>query len=141
MTRRPWLIIVLVAIVAVFFAIIFLGADETKVNVLDDRVQIKGIYGVEFYLSEISGLNMIEKSMDEIGAGENINSYSVTNGYVRGRFNKPGLGEILLFVEPKIAPTLWIERDGGEDIFISYKDGQKTELVYREILKAIDPPA
>jgi len=141
MSKRLWLIIALAAIVAVFFAIIFLGTDETKVNVLDDRVQIKGIYGTEFYLSEITGVTMIEKSMDEIGIGDNINSYSVTNGYVRGRFNKQGVGEILVFVEPKIAPTLWIEIAGKEDIFISYSDGRKTEWIYREIKAAINPPA
>ena len=141
MSKKTWLIIAAAAIVAVFFAIVFLGTDETKVNVLDDRVQIKGIYSVEIYLSDITAVTMVEKSMDEIGFGENINSYSVSNGYVRGRFNKPGLGEIRVFVEPKISPTLWIETDGREDVFISYKDGRKTEQVYREIKAALSPPA
>jgi len=118
--------------------LIYFGVTEAKVSVIDDSLKIAGVYGVTVPLSEITGVTMIEYSMEEIGIGDSKGSFRGMNGVIKGRFIVPGLGEALLFVSSPTSPTLWIERADEKDIFISFADGIETEHLYREIKASLN---
>jgi hypothetical protein len=52
---------------------------------------------------------------------------------LKGHFESDALGDVLLFVQSQSSPTTWIERSAGEDIYLSFRDGERTEQLYREM--------
>jgi hypothetical protein len=124
--------IVLIATCALFYQ----GDKEPVVELLDDGIKIKALYGQEVAFSDMAGISLLEKSMDDIGVDRRTNGYGGVSGALRGHFRSDALGEILLFVQSQSSPTIWIERNTGEDIYLSLRDGERTEQLYHEITAA-----
>jgi len=132
-----WVIIAASAgtiIILMAACLIFIHGDrEPEIDILSDRVQIKGMYGLRIPLSEINSVTLIRDSMDNIGVGTRTNGYRGFSDALKGHFNSADTGQTLLFVRAKTAPTIKIERTGKKDIYISFKDSAETERVYREL--------
>ena len=114
------------------------GMRDPAVHVYDDRVQISGMYGLSVYFSEMTSVSLIDKSMNEVYGGERV---SRTNGFGgagqsnKGHFFSTSLGSHRLFVQANTSPTIHIERR-AIDIYISFRSGDKTEQLYRELIDA-----
>ncbi|MEM5768635.1 MAG: hypothetical protein AAGU32_10175 [Bacillota bacterium] len=125
--------IILIAIGMLFFY----GEKDPATSLSDDRIQIKAMYGLNIDFSEIADISLIEKSMSEIGVGKRTNGYGGIGEALKGNFKSSALGEILLFVQSKSSPTIKIERTGKKDVYISFRDSESTEQLYRELRAAI----
>jgi len=140
-TSRGGIIVALVFTAVTFIfvgGLLFYGEKEPVVNISDNQIRIAGMYGLSVDFSDISSISLIEKSVADLGAGRRTNGYGGFSESLKGHFDSPDLGKVLLFVRSGASPTLWIERESQEDIYLSYKDGEKTKSLYQE-LKGIVP--
>lgn len=117
-------------------AMLIRGASEPTVNILSDGIQIRSMYGVTIPFSDIAGLSLIEDSMSQIGVSTRVNGYGGIGETLKGHFTSRATGATLLFVQAETAPTIRIERHSEKDVYISFKDGKKTEALYRQIIEA-----
>lgn len=95
------------------------------------------MYGVEIDFSEIIDISLIEESMSDIGIGIRSNGYGGFGGSLKGNFKSDSIGDTLLFVYAKSSPTIKIERANKKDIYISFRNGEKTEELYTELIKTL----
>lgn len=136
-------IIAMASISAIIFiavgALFFYGEKDPGVSILDDRIQIKAMYGLSIDFSEIAGISLIEKSMSDIGIGIRTNGYGGVGKALKGNFKSDTLGATLLFVQSKSSPTIKIERTDKKDVYISFHNAESTEQLYRELIATIPP--
>jgi hypothetical protein len=125
-------VVVPVVIVLIVGTLLFLGSKEPVVTVLDDGVQIEGMYGLTVGFAEMNETTLLEKRMRDMDVGSRTNGYA-GGGVLKGHFRSDTLGETLLFVDAKTAPTIWIKRQGQEDVYISFRDSEKTRQLYQAI--------
>lgn len=109
-----------------------LGEREPSVDVFDDGIRIRAMYGLSVDFSEITDIVLLDQSMREIGTGMRLNGYG--GAALKGHFTAG-----LLFVRPNSSPTIRIERRHGSDIFISFRDNLRTEMLYRELTLVMLP--
>lgn len=122
--------IILIAVGALFIY----GEKEPDVSIIDERIQIKAMYGLNIDFSEIVGISLINKSMSDIGIGIRTNGYGGIGATLKGNFKSDTLGETLLFVQSKSSPTIKIERTEKKDVYISFRNSESTEQLYRELM-------
>lgn len=116
----------------------FYGEKDPDVSILDDGIQIKAMYGLNIDFSEIADISLIEKSMNDIGFGRRTtNGYGGIGETLKGNFKSDTLGETLLFVQSMSSPTIKIERTDKKDVYISLRDSESTEQLYRELIATI----
>lgn len=125
---------VLFIAVAVLF---YYGEKSPDTKILDDHIKIEAMYGVEIDFSEILEISLIEESMSDIGIGIRSNGYGGFGGSLKGNFKSDSIGDTLLFVYAKSSPTIKIERVNKKDIYISFRNGEKTEELYTELIKTL----
>lgn len=113
----------------------YYSEKEPEVIIHKDRIQIKGMYGLSIDLSEITDISLIEKSMKEIGVGSRTNGYGGFGDTLKGNFKSDTLGETILFVRANSAPTIKIERAGKKDIYISFNNAERTNLLYSNLIQ------
>ena len=140
---KPWplkqiVVVIIVMIVIVNASIgIYHGEKEPEVSILDNNIQIKSTYGLNVDFSSMNGISLIEKSMMDINAVRRtsllIKRYNLLRRAYKGYFRSDHLGDIILFVQYKKYPTIWIERAGNRDIYISFQDDKKTRTLYQEM--------
>ena len=139
-TRYKQLIFILSGIIifaAIFlFYVLYLHA-ENSVYIYEDSIQIKGTYGVSVNFSEISDVELIEKSMEEIGIPRRRHGV-VTGDILKGRYESDMHENILLFVRQHVAPTIHIIRENEGSIFLSFADTQYTNELYLELRSNLD---
>ena len=121
--------IILVALGALFIY----GEKDPEISILDDCIQIKSMYGLNIDFSEITDISLIEKSMSEIGIGTRTNGFDGLGEALKGIFKSDTYGEALLFVQSKSSPTIKIERIGRKKVYISFRNSESTEQLYREL--------
>lgn len=126
-------VIILIAVVMLFFY----GEKDPDVSILDDRIQIKAMYGLNIDFSEIAEISLIEKSVREFDIGKRTNGYDGIGGALKGNFKSDTLGETLLFVQSKSSPTIKIELNDKKDVYISFNNSDSTKLLYRELIENI----
>ena len=133
-------IIIVVSVISVIICaalgiLFYQGGKDPGIHILDVKLEIKSMYGLNVSLSDITNLTLIEKSMSDIGPGKRVNGYGgIGQGQaLKGNFKSSTIGEALLFVQSKSPPTLKIERSNGKDIYISFKDGEKTRQLYSDM--------
>ena len=119
-------IIITVASLAAVGVMFITGIREPIVTVHSDNIQISAMYGLNVDFSDISDISLLEQSMREIGAGIRINGFN--GGTWRGHFTAG-----LLFVVPDSSPTIRIERNRGDTIFINFRDYERTRSLYDEL--------
>ncbi|MDR0347370.1 MAG: DUF3784 domain-containing protein [Coriobacteriales bacterium] len=112
---------------------LYLGSREPVATVLEDAIQIEAMYGLTIEFAEIDGITLLESRMDDMDAGSRRNGYA-GGGIWKGHFRSDTLGETLLFVDARTAPTIWIERQGQEDVYLSFRDSEKTRELYQELM-------
>ena len=134
--RTQWIIAAAVfAVSAVFVTILHTaGAREPVITVTDSQVQIKSMFGQKIDFLDITGVTLIEQSLSEIMPNSHRRNGADVGGALKGHFSI-GDRRFMLFVRKKSAPTIWLEREGG-DVYISLKDGEKTRALYSEIISA-----
>lgn len=139
-TSRASIIIVLTIAAAIFIfmgGLLYYGEKEPAVRISDNQIRVAGMYGLSVDFSDITSISLIEKSMADLGEGRRINGYGGLGESLKGHFDSPELGSVLLFVKSGASPTLWIERDSQEDVYLSFKDGEKTKALYQELKAAV----
>lgn len=55
--------------------LIFYGEKDLDVRILDDRIEIKAMYGITIDFSEIADISLIDKSVNELDIGRRMNGY------------------------------------------------------------------
>lgn len=137
--KAPIAVIVIVnAVILVSLSLIFYNGEKAPdVYIKDDFIQIEGMYGLNISFSEIADFSLIEKSMKEMGIGMRTNGYGGFMGALKGNFKSEAGGNILLFAQSNSSPTIKIEREGKKDVYISFKDSEKTEKLFQEMTKKI----
>lgn len=115
----------------------FYGEKEPVVSIRDDKIKIEGMYGLEVNFSEVTRITLIDSSMKEIGLGHRYNGYGGFGDNFKGNFRAEGRGNYLLFVNSSSPFTLHIERENDKDIYISYKNSDKTKALYQELITAV----
>ena len=137
--------IIVISVISVISAIVLIavgvllyqGGKDPVVNILDNSVQIKAMYGLNIDFTDITDISLIEESMSEIGVGRRTNGYGGIGEALKGNFKSDNLGETLLFVQSRSTPTLRIGRTNGKDIYISFRNGESTEALYHEMIASI----
>ena len=116
--------------------LIYQGDKEPVIYITDTNIQIHSVYGLNVDFSEIANISLIEESMSDIGVGIRTNGYGGIGETLKGHFKSDSLGATLLFVQAQSFPTIWIKRIDKKDIYISFRDGKKTEELYRDMIAA-----
>jgi len=112
------------------------GEFDPVVNLYEDRITISGMYGTTIRTDNLYGISLIESSMRDIPGSGSIR----TNGFdgfgqaQKGYFTSQEFGANIRFVQAKTAPTIHIKRR-AQDIFISFRDGDKTRELFDEMQK------
>lgn len=112
----------------IIMALILYGAREPKIEVENNRVRIKGMYGTTIDKEDIVQLS-IEDSLPRI--------LRRTNGMelvhiLRGRFILEDIGKAVLLINEKSSPYIFIETEDRHYI-INYKDPNKTMELYNKL--------
>ena len=119
---------------------IYRGESDPAVIIYNSGIQIRSLYGIEIEFINISGVSLLEQNMRDIGIGSRTNGYDGGGQALKGNFFSGELGPHLLFVYASSSPTILIERDRGTDVFISFRNSDKTKQVYHEIASALMSP-
>ena len=128
--------VIVFAAVGVMF---YYGEKEPVVRIADNKIQVEAMYGLDIDIPDIKAISLIEKSMKELGVDRRTNGYGGFGDTLKGHFNSDNLGDSLLFVKSGSSPTIWIAREGGEDVYISFGDAEKTKQLYEELIAAVPP--
>jgi len=125
-------IMVSIVICAGIVVMFYQGERDPEVLVDSSRVHIKGMYGTEIPMENISSITLVQESMSEIGIGRRTNGFG--GNALKGEFRSDELGPQLLFVFPTSSPTIRIERHRGNDIYISFKESGKTVELFKVLM-------
>ena len=117
--------------------VLYYGTAAPVVEIFEDSLQIKAMYGVTIDFSDIAAVSLIEKSVSEIGIGSRVNGYGGFGGVLKGHFKSDNLGETLLFVNANSAPTIRIERNNEKDVYINFSNSEQTEILFNNLITAI----
>ena len=139
-TTKAFLAVILgfISVILIGMAIMMVvGEFDPSVSVQSSGVSISGMYGMKIRPDEITNIILIEDSMRGIFADI---SAMRTNGFdgfgqaQKGYFSSSKYGSHIRFVQAKSSPTIHIERR-GYDVFISFRDGEKTRALYDELMR------
>ena len=141
-TKTPKLVIIAITSISTIIliavgALFFYGEKDPDAIILDNHIQIKAMYGLNIDFSEIDDISLIEKSMSDIGFGIRTNGYGGIGEALKGNFKSDTIGETLLFVQSKSSPTIKIDRTNMKDVYISLRNSESTEQLYRELIENI----
>jgi len=117
----------------------FGGLSDPNIYIQNDSLQIKGMYGLSVRLENITSVTLIEESMREIYGGDSVirtNGFGGMGQSNKGHFRSTTLGAHMLFVQANTSPTIRIQRQGS-DIFISFRESERTRQLYYEIAAAL----
>ena len=112
---------------------IFLGERDPIVSIHNDSIKISALYGLTIKHTDIEYMTLLGKNMRVIGIGTRTNGYSTTGQALKGNFSSAEHGQQLLFVYSSSSPTIQIARSNGADIYISYRDSEKTRETFRAL--------
>ncbi|MFA5451061.1 MAG: DUF3784 domain-containing protein [Dehalococcoidales bacterium] len=123
-----------IVFVAVIFVcvLMFYSTQSTKVTILDEGIQIHGMYGEVYNWTSINTVKLIE----EIPTIEKRTNGSAVGSNLKGYFKTKEFGIVKLFVNVNTAPFVYIETTDGISIF-NLKDAHQTQNVYSEIVKRL----
>lgn len=141
-SRTPKAVIIaIIAFVGIILVLVgameYYGRKDPVVNIHDNSIQIKAMYGVNIDFSEITNISLIEKSMNNIDVGRRTDGYGGFGETLKGNFESDINGKTLLFVQSKTSPTIKIERTDEKDVYISLHNSKNTEQLYHKLKSAI----
>lgn len=125
------------AVVCIAVAVMFIyGEKDPFVRFSDQSIQIDAMYGVNLSVTDITEITLIDQCMKDIGIGQRTNGYGGIGSTLKGHFYSEPLGDHLLFVKSESSPTIFIGREGTENIYISFSNAEKTKTIFAQ-LKAV----
>ncbi|NLY11423.1 MAG: hypothetical protein GX020_07050 [Firmicutes bacterium] len=125
--------VVVNAVIILGLVVMFvIGYNENKVLLTDETVQITGFYGYEFSFSDVE---MIELREELPGIQRRVNGMSFL-GVHKGIYNLAEYGRSRLYIHGSTEPTIYVKADGN-NIFIRFREPEKTTKLYEDILAAI----
>ncbi|MCL2663853.1 MAG: PH domain-containing protein [Oscillospiraceae bacterium] len=116
------------------------GEFDPIVSVSGDGVSISGMYGITIRSDEITDIILIEDSMRGIFADVGAMRTNGFDGFgqaQKGYFSSLEYGSHIRFVQTRSSPTILIERR-AYNVFISFRDGEKTRELYNELVRLIN---
>lgn len=135
-------LIVVIALVVIVMVVVgmmyYSGEKDPVITIRDNQIQIDAMYGLDISFSSVNGVALIEQPINDIAPKmRRDNGYEGFGGTLRGHFSAENIGEFMLFVKADSSPTIWIERNEDEDIYLSFSDSAKTEELFNELQAAI----
>ncbi|MCL2004533.1 MAG: DUF3784 domain-containing protein [Planctomycetaceae bacterium] len=125
-------------LLAVMFAVPILllyGELEPTVTITDNSIRISGVYGVKIDIAEITDIFLMEDAISSIGLTMRTNGYG-TDSTQKGYFRSNRYGSVLLFTRTNSSPTIHIQREGKEDIFLNFSNNEATRTLYHDLTTA-----
>lgn len=126
----PVVIVVVVLIIVAF--VMFFSSQSTKVTLLEEGIQIHGMYGDVYTWESIKDV----KLMEELPTIERRTNGSALGSNLKGHFRTTELGSVKLFVNTQNPPFIYLETDDRYTIF-NKKNESETQEVFEEILRQI----
>lgn len=124
-----------------FFAVLLVGIgilffyslkDET-ITINDSQIKISGIYGVEWTLSEIEQVQLL----DELPKVDFKSNGFAAFDRLKGSFHlEAPYGEGKLFIYKNYPPYLYLEGK-NQYIILNRKNSQETETLYQQLIKKL----
>jgi len=111
-------------------ALMFFSSQPTKVTILEEGIQIHGMYGDVYTWDSIEAV----KLMEELPAIEMRTNGSALGSNLKGHFRTRELGSVKLFVNTQKPPFIYLETDDGVTIF-NMNNSDETLEIFREILR------
>ncbi len=113
----------------IFVAVLmFFSSQSTKVNILEAGIEIKGMYGNLYTWESIKTVELIT----ELPTIEMRTNGSALGSNLKGHFRTTELGSVMLFVNTKKPPFIYLETD-EETIIFNLKNEVDTKEVFKEI--------
>lgn len=134
-TIRTLFMVLITAFILLFTGyILYRGTQETGIVYTDDSFYIKGMYGTRVNYQDISSVDTIY-SMPKIKIK--------TNGFAfgkicKGNFKLTNDTVVKLFIHCDLHPVIVIQCKKDKNVYINFRDRQKTLDLYKEILHKIN---
>ena len=125
-------------LLAVTFAVpvlLLYGEMEPTVTITDNGIRISGMYGVKIDFEEITDISLMNNTVSSIGLTMRTNGYG-TGSTQKGYFKSNRYGRVLLFTRTGSSPTIHIQRESKEDVFLNFKNPDATIRLYKEMKTA-----
>jgi hypothetical protein len=132
--KRKYLAIIVLAIAIIgIVALIVQGTAPSKVDVNNNHIVIKGMYGIKISIDEIQHLEFVTEIPKE---------FIRTNGFhygntMKGNFRVSGFGQSKLYLQDYHKPFIFISYNNGYKALINFKAEDKTEECYRFLSSSI----
>lgn len=131
--KMYWIVGTVAFVVVVSIRVLtYFGLVENEVTIEDNVLVVSGMYGVEWELSDIQTVELLDELPDVL---IRTNGFA-TEGQLKGRFllEKPYEGGLLYVRTKADPPYLYVATD--EDYFIlNRKDSEETQKLYETIKK------
>lgn len=124
---------IILALVTVFFVVILsiFFINGVSVDINDERIKIKGIYGTEMPLDDIQEVQIIDKIPF---LGTKINGIGL--GFMNiGHFSFEGIGKVRLFEIKRGSGILIVGQK--EKILLAFGE-EKNKAIYEELMSAVE---
>lgn len=118
----------------IFVAVLlFFSSRSTEVSVLEEGIEIHGMYGEVYTWETIESVELKE----ELPTIEMRTNGSALGLNLKGHFRTRELGSVKLFVDAQEPPFIYLETDGGITIF-NLENADETKGIFEEILSRRD---
>jgi len=112
--------------------LLFFSSRPTEVNLIDEGLQIHGMYGDVYEWDSIESIQL----MEELPTIELRTNGSAVGSHLKGHFRTTELGPVKLFVDAGKSPFIYFESEGRVIIF-NLETEQVTREVFTQIQKRI----
>ena len=128
---KEFIIPAVIGVVTLVFVgvLLFFSSQSTKVTVLEEGLEIQGMYGDLYTWESISNVELIE----ELPTIELRTNGSALGSKLKGHFRTTEMGSVKLFVDTDKPPYILLETDEGNIIF-NLDDERATEEIFKEII-------
>jgi hypothetical protein len=109
--------------------LLFFSSQSTKVTVLEEGIEIHGMYGDVYAWESMSNVELIT----ELPTIELRTNGSALGSNLKGHFRTTELGSVKLFVDTSKPPFIYIETDEGNIIF-NLENDKETQEIFKEII-------
>jgi len=118
----------------IFVAVLlFFSSRSTEVSVLEEGIEIHGMYGEVYTWETIESVELKE----ELPTIEMRTNGSALGSNLKGHFRTRELGSVKLFVDAQEPAFIYLETDGGITIF-NLENADETKGIFEEILSRRD---
>lgn len=118
----------------IFVAVLlFFSSRSTEVSVLEEGIEIHGMYGEVYTWETIESVELKE----ELPTIEMRTNGSALGLNLKGHFRTRELGSVKLFVDAQEPPFIYLETDGGITTF-NLENADETKGIFEEILSRRD---